>query len=708
MSTRKFFGVIVLAGAVLSGCGGGGGSTATGPTVNVNPASCSKSVTSGFNGPFDLRGGLTGGGGGPGGVGGGGVGGGVGVGASAGLVRAGLVEVKRLDGSLVGTAQTDSTTGMVTMVLCEESGPLLIEIKGQPGATYYDEVLDRFTDFGPGNRMRAIVDQVRGNIGVTPLTEAAVQRLEQAGSNFTGGANAPSTAQIAAANDLIQSRINEQLPPEIRVESITALPWVASPDPSAEAVPDNPRGVHGLVVSGLIRSSANFGAATSSSAPALQVARQIAADLADGVLDRQQSTASGAAPVSSADQAAYSVDQFASSVPAAAGLIAQRFGSDAVRRRVFVVARVFWETVPPLSDDTTLPLTGDGTRFVWIELMSDGALRIVHPVTGAQIAREAGARFTDLSSAGQTATAVSDDGRIFGLGANNGGQLGLGTTDSVAVWRELTNPDWVPAKVTQVWNASQATFARLSDGRMYGWGTGAALPNRSAPTLRELRPQQCEGIDDAVSVAANGPTVFAIRPDGSLLSWGGNAPGDGFPVQGRLGTGDDETTYSGTPTQVLGLTNVVAVAPGPKAIFALRGDGTVWAWGNNFIVRPNRGATLGDPTFTGSFRSTPGRVAGLTDVIGISTSGGTGFALKRDGTLMYWGSLPCGGTPSASCDVTNPTNLNIDPQPRLHQAEPIPVPGFEGIKFIRLTKVSSSGSIALTSDGRVVPLYGTN
>ena len=60
----------------------------------------------------------------------------------------------------------------------------------------------------------------------------------------------------------------------------------------------------------------------------------------------------------------------------------------------------------------------------------------------------------------------------------------------------------------------------------------------------------------------------AIKSDGTVWAWGDN-------YQGQLG--DGTTTNRNTPVQVSGLTGVTAIAAGVGHTVAIKGDGTVWA-----------------------------------------------------------------------------------------------------------------------------------
>jgi alpha-tubulin suppressor-like RCC1 family protein len=125
----------------------------------------------------------------------------------------------------------------------------------------------------------------------------------------------------------------------------------------------------------------------------------------------------------------------------------------------------------------------------------------------------------------------------------------------------------------------------------------------------------------------------------------------------------------GTPVNVTGLTGVTQVSAGTLHSLALRSDGTVWAWGNNFFGQ------LGNGTTTSSSGLTPVQATGLTGVIQVSAGGAHSLALRSDGTVWEWG-----------------TDGIID------NYVPVQVPGLTGI-----TKISAGAwfSLALRSDGTV-------
>ena len=90
-----------------------------------------------------------------------------------------------------------------------------------------------------------------------------------------------------------------------------------------------------------------------------------------------------------------------------------------------------------------------------------------------------------------------------------------------------------------------------------------------------------------------------MKSDGTVWAWGSG---------GQSGDGTTTTRYA--PTQVTGLSNVVALSAGDKHSLALKSDGTVWAWGYNSSGQLGDGttATRYTPVLVGDGYLVPGAV----------------------------------------------------------------------------------------------------
>jgi hypothetical protein len=188
-------------------------------------------------------------------------------------------------------------------------------------------------------------------------------------------------------------------------------------------------------------------------------------------------------------------------------------------------------------------------------------------------------------------------------------------------------------------------------------------------------PVQVSGLTGIIAVAAGGGSFedeasahsFALKNDGTVWAWGNN-------VNGQLGNGTN--TGSNIPVQVSGLTGIIAIACGHNWDYslALKNDGTVWAWG------ANTAGQLGNGTTTSS--NVPVQVL-ITGVTAIAAGAGHALALKNDGSVWawgwnYWGQLGNGTT-------------NDSPVPLMTQA-------YTGITAIA---AAQGHSLALKNDGTV-------
>jgi uncharacterized repeat protein (TIGR01451 family) len=159
------------------------------------------------------------------------------------------------------------------------------------------------------------------------------------------------------------------------------------------------------------------------------------------------------------------------------------------------------------------------------------------------------------------------------------------------------------------------------------------------------------GLSGIAAVAAGDCHSLALKSDGTVWAWGDN-------YYGALGDGS-VTWSSPTPVQVSGMFGVVAVAGGWLHSLALRSDGTVWAWGYN------SGGQLGNGTTIDS--RTPVHVNGLLGVTAIAD--GFQFSLAvavaplislNTGSITFgtrvmgvaWGPLPVTITNSGSSPLT--------------------------------------------------------
>jgi alpha-tubulin suppressor-like RCC1 family protein len=218
--------------------------------------------------------------------------------------------------------------------------------------------------------------------------------------------------------------------------------------------------------------------------------------------------------------------------------------------------------------------------------------------------------------------AVRDDGTVWGWGTNNYGQLGPnpGTFDTPFQIPGISDVRSVTAM------GGSGAYALKNDGTVWAWGYNAdgQLGNGTVSTNSckcSGTPSPITGLTDVTAITDNGA---ALRADGTVWAWGNDSVGT--LGQGTLATND--CGCSPVPVQVVGLTNIVGIAATQTTDFALRADGTVWAWGNN------REGELGQGTITQNTGGcdcdpTPTAIPGLTAITAIAADGSTGYALHQ-------------------------------------------------------------------------------
>jgi len=234
---------------------------------------------------------------------------------------------------------------------------------------------------------------------------------------------------------------------------------------------------------------------------------------------------------------------------------------------------------------------------------------------------------------------------------------------------------------TDIAAGTSHTVALKLDGTVWAWGSNGRGELGDGTTTNRATPVQVIGLTGVTAIAAGGYHTVALKSDGTVWAWGLNSSGQlGATTEDICRTATDEPCSS-TPVQVIGLTEVTAIAAGSSHTVTLKSDGTVWAWG------PNRFGQLGAETtetctdpWGGSYlcSSTPVQVNGLTDVTTIAAGYSYTVALRLDGTVWAWGlnssgqlgaettetctsplgsSYPCSSTPVQVNGIANVTAI---------------------------------------------------
>lgn len=221
-----------------------------------------------------------------------------------------------------------------------------------------------------------------------------------------------------------------------------------------------------------------------------------------------------------------------------------------------------------------------------------------------------------------------------------------------------------------------------TDSTVYIWGNNAYGELGNGGSANSISAVHIPSVSGITSVAARGRFTLALKNDSTVWAWGQN-------MQGQLGNGTTNTPGVNTPGQVDSLTGIKAIGAGRSHSFAVKNDGTVWAWGENNY------AQLGNGTNVNSY--VPVQVSSLTNVTAVTGGDGFSLALKADSTVWSWGALPLfGGGPSYALGIGNTTGQGSN--------IPVQVHGPGDVGFLTGIVAIAAGyqhALALKSDGTV-------
>ena len=311
----------------------------------------------------------------------------------------------------------------------------------------------------------------------------------------------------------------------------------------------------------------------------------------------------------------------------------------------------------------SLVINGDGSLWAWgrndYGQLGDGTT--VDKKTPIKVMENV----VQVAEGGYHTLAVKADGSLWAWGYNYYGQLGDGTTD------KKISPVKIMDNVVQVAAGYSHTLVVKTDGSLWAWGynsDGQLGDGTSGSDNNKATPVKI--MDNVVQVAAGRYHTLAIKADGSLWAWGYN-------YYGQLGDGTSGSDNNKT-TPVKIMDNVAQVAAGEYSTFAIKEDGSLWAWGNNSYGQ------IGD----GTARSKNIPVKVMEDVIMVTGGDDNSFFLKNDGTLWGCGHINYLGLMQSGANYYISTPIQI-------------------MKDVSQVVSKSNNTLCISTDGKVM-VWGDN
>lgn len=193
-----------------------------------------------------------------------------------------------------------------------------------------------------------------------------------------------------------------------------------------------------------------------------------------------------------------------------------------------------------------------------------------------------------VSSGTSHTLALTADGDVYAFGSNTDNQIDSSEERRVI---EPVQVDGLPTDIVGVTADGKTSFAVTSDGRVFGWGQsdkGQLLQGTdngdgtfTADPADVPTPVELTGLPSGViDVKGGARWVVALTADGDVYAWG---PNDEGPTGGLDGDPDAESDVSFLPTKIAELddVNIVEIQTGPNSIIAVSDTGAVYAWGSN-------------------------------------------------------------------------------------------------------------------------------
>ncbi|MCL2164184.1 MAG: hypothetical protein FWH55_07290 [Oscillospiraceae bacterium] len=266
--------------------------------------------------------------------------------------------------------------------------------------------------------------------------------------------------------------------------------------------------------------------------------------------------------------------------------------------------------------------------------------------------------------------AVKTDGSLWSWsdeGSYDGNHCLGRTLDESDIFASMRKPEKVIDDVSYVYTSARFCYAILADDSLWGWGfdddgyTNVYLGN--GKTIGSIEPVKI--LDDVASITevwgeswgSGVSNMFALKTDGSLWAWGTND-------KGTLGLGNVKEVLS--PQKVTD--DVKSFVPGDNSVhstqsishYAIKKDNTLWSWGQG-----NRG-NLGNGSTTDS--NVPVKIMENVKAADV------GMALQQDDSLWVWGVQTSSSDKNSSFDGNSSSDGNsLSDGDNLYSSTPIKV-----------------------------------
>tara|TARA_Y100000590_G_scaffold458397_1_gene613028 strand:+ start:829 stop:2985 length:2157 start_codon:yes stop_codon:yes gene_type:complete len=281
------------------------------------------------------------------------------------------------------------------------------------------------------------------------------------------------------------------------------------------------------------------------------------------------------------------------------------------------------------SSEFTALITKNGKVFAAGDnreyLIGDGSFSSYDRLVWTELANLSNIVKMEFSAEFGQGMALDASGKLFVVGENSAGQLGIGTTSDQRIWVETASDvedfysfyndfTYIKKKDGTVWGAGKNVTTSGGGHSQLGQGSDATANYTTWVQIPELT-----GLDSITYhfySSATSYNYYAKMKDGRVLALGYNHVG-------QFNTGDSNPVSVWTDTGITDVKEVQTSLRG-KVVLALKNDGTLWGNGFNSGIF-NNGTTVDETSWTQI-------VSGVSRFM-LMGYGDTLYIEKTDGTI---------------------------------------------------------------------------
>ena len=313
--------------------------------------------------------------------------------------------------------------------------------------------------------------------------------------------------------------------------------------------------------------------------------------------------------------------------------------------------------------------TGQQLLFSWGRNTVNGTLGLNDNVDRSSPTQVPGTTWSSVFVPGYAPSsqlAIKTDGTLWSWGYNYIGSLGL----NQGGFPRISSPTQVPGTT---WKQGAKQFhgacAIKTDGTLWCWGNNTAGTLAQNNRTHRSSPTQVGSGSDWDKICGSYNSFTAIKTDGTMWEWGST----------RSQNVDNNDAQRSSPCQIPGSTwsSFGSATGGVTCFRAIKTDGTLWTWGNNYY------GILANNAVSNTGVSSPIQIPGSWTTIG--GSGTIGYGIKTDGTSWVWG---------------NNTHGTLGLNSRTQYSSPVQIPGTTWNSFYSAAEGSSHEvTIGTKTDG---------